>query len=160
MKFIETHTVDLNQKQAIFNLWNNEYPHQLKFSELSGVDNYLNALSDPTHYFAINENDEIIGWAFIFKRENENWFAMIIDHSEHKKGVGTQLINLLKQKNTILNGWVIDHNNYKKVNDEQYPSPLDFYTKNDFVICRDIRLEIEILSAVKITWHKYPNENT
>ena len=61
-----------------------------------------------------------------------------------KRGLGTKLLELLKEKENILNGWVIDHANYIKQNGEPYPSPLEFYIKNDFNVHSDIRLEIEI----------------
>ena len=70
------------------------------------------------------------------------------------KGFGTQLLNLGKEKESVLNGWVIDHDKDKKRNGENYISPLNFYLKNGFEVFPDNRLELEKLSAVKIRWKK------
>jgi len=69
-------------------------------------------------------------------------------------------LNKLKSENDILNGWVIDHKNDVKINGELYQSPLLFYEKNDFQIFPEYRLEIPILSAVKITWCKRQNASS
>ncbi|MCB0473527.1 MAG: hypothetical protein KDC56_10755, partial [Flavobacteriaceae bacterium] len=59
-----------------------------------------------------------------------------------------------KEKETELNGWVIDHDNDYKINGELYKSPLNFYLKNGFQKSSDRRLELEKISAVKIKWKK------
>ncbi len=140
-------------KETIMRLWNNEYPHQLAFSALADVDAYLNNLHHQTHYFAIDETGQIRGWAFKFVREGEKWFAMILDSSVHQKGLGTKLLSELKQHEKELNGWAIDHERYTKSNGDIYSSPIQFYLKNDFVVCNESRLETETLSAVKIRWN-------
>lgn len=77
---------------------------------------------------------------------------IILDSIVHLKGLGSLLLEQLKDKETALHGWVVDHNNYLKSNVETYLSPLNFYLKNEFRVVEDIRLELPHLSAVKITW--------
>ena len=64
------------------------------------------------------------------------------------------MVDELKQVEPILNGWVIDHNNDKKINGLTYFSPLKFYEKCGFEIQTDNRLELDKISAVKIKWVK------
>ncbi|HEX7869633.1 MAG TPA: hypothetical protein VF455_05905, partial [Chryseobacterium sp.] len=78
----------------------------------------------------------------------------ILSENLHGKGRGTKVLNELKQNKNELNGWVIDHSNDRKINGEFYKSPLEFYKKNEFEVLSDIRLELEIMSAVKIKWTK------
>lgn len=159
MKIIETNCLNELQKKALFNLWNQEYPRQLKFISFEDLDTYLNNLQNPTHYFGLNEKAEIVAWAFVFERDREQWFAIIVDNSKQKKGCGTQLLNHLKTKVFVLNGWVIDHENDIKQNGKNYSSPLSFYTKNKFIIFKEERLETEKISAVKIKWISENKDN-
>ena len=154
MSIIETDALTEEQKVQIMNLWNKEYPAQLQYSSIEGFDSYLNNLLQPNHFLAIDDNDTLMGWAFSFTRENERWFAIIIDGSMQRQGLGTSLLNRLKENETVLNGWVTDHDRYMKKNGEQYHSPLQFYSRNNFIFCHDVRLETEKLSAVKIAWAK------
>ncbi|MEO8416533.1 MAG: hypothetical protein ABI472_22910 [Ginsengibacter sp.] len=87
-----------------------------------------------------------------FVREKETWFTITIDSSVQGQGKGSQLLNKLKEHEQSLNGWVIDHDSEIKQSGEIYNSPLPFYLKNDFLVYPEIRLEIPILSAAKITW--------
>ena len=155
MKITDAIFLDAAQKEAIYRLWNNEYPSQLGYSALAELDVYLENLKDPHHYFAVNEADDIVGWAFSFEREGERWFAIIVDSTLHRSGVGTMLLNKLKANSTVLNGWVTDHDKYVKANGSPYPSPMGFYLKNSFVVCEGVRLEFEKLSAAKICWTAY-----
>lgn len=151
--FEEVYTLHYNQKYQLFELWNKEYPTKLAFQCIKDLDNYLNRLTNVTHY-VILEKVKIIGWAFTFNRENERWFAIIIDNNYQKQGLGNQLLSILKEKETKLSGWVIDHNLDNKVNGETYKSPLEFYVKNNFEILSKEQLELDTISAVKIQWKK------
>jgi hypothetical protein len=84
----------------------------------------------------------------------EIWFAIIVDSRCHKIGIGTLLLDALKQDSEVLNGWVTDHDRYMKTSCARYLSPLVFYRKNSFEVLHDTRLEIEKLSAVKIRWQR------
>ena len=153
MNLIHTQTLTENQKETIRRLWNEEYPKKLNHAESSDFEAYLEKLSHPYHILLI-ENNSIKGWYFDFIRENEKWFAMIIDGKEHGKGYGTLLLNLAKEKEPELNGWVIDHNEEIKHDGTVYQSPLEFYRKNGFIVKPQIRLELNTLSAVKMKWTK------
>lgn len=57
---------------------------------------------------------------------------------------------------SILNGWVIDHDEDKKLDGKRYKSPLKFYGKHNFRTLIANRFENGKLSAVKITWTGNP----
>ena len=44
-----------------------------------------------------------------------------------------KLLNLAKEKNDNLNGWVASHDNYLKKDGSNYKAPLACYIKNGFV---------------------------
>ena len=79
---------------------------------------------------------------------------MVMDSKLKGKGLGTKLLSKAKEKNSELNGWVIDHNKDVKQNGDYYISPIDFYTKNGFKIITETRLELNTISAIKIKWTK------
>jgi hypothetical protein len=149
-------TTKLNEQTSeyLLDLWNNEYPENLTYSNLNDFLEYLNKLSNTTHFLLTNDQNHILGWAFTFDRENEKWFVIIIAEKIKGKGYGRQILDSLKQNEPVLNGWVIDHNNYKKINGQTYFSPLKFYEKSDFEILKTQRLELEKISAVKLKWIK------
>lgn len=154
MNSIKTEKLTNEQKIEIFHIWNNEYPKKLAFQKVENFDEYLSKLEKPMHHILLNNKDKIIGWGIDFYRDNQKWFALLIDNKEQKNGFGKKLLNELKKHNTELNGWVIDHDNDIKITGEKYNSPLGFYLKNNFEILSEHRLENEILSAVKINWCK------
>ncbi len=151
-KIASTASPTAEQKDAILRLWNNEYPQQLQYADMAGLDTYLANLHNQCHYFAVDESDAITGWAFSFDRDNEKWFAVIVDSLVQRKGVGSLLLGALKQEENLLNGWVTDHCRYLKADGTTYLSPMQFYLKNGFTVCAGVRLEVEKLSAVKIQW--------
>jgi GNAT superfamily N-acetyltransferase len=151
IEVIITHILSEAQKQAALRLWNNEYPHQLAYGNIRELDEYLDRLEQPTHYLALDRGN-IVGWLFIFNRNDERWFAIIIDSTVHRHGIGSGLLQHAKQQYPILNGWVADHNNDVKSNGEPYMSPLQFYMKNGFEVLHGNRLETDHLSLVKIRW--------
>ncbi|MFQ6603840.1 hypothetical protein [Flavobacterium sp. C3NV] len=154
MKIIERESLSVEEKEILRELWNNEYPARLKCKTVADFELYLNGLLETKHYLLFDDSDKINGWAFTFLRENENWFAVILDHEIQGRGNGSLLINEIKKNNTSLNGWVIDQENEIKHNATFYKSPMQFYIKNDFIICSEIRIENEKLSAVKINWKR------
>lgn len=153
MKIIKSNTLTKSQKESIGFLWNREYPRQLAITA-EGLDHFFEDTTAHTHFMVLDDADEIVGWAFTFERDGERWFSIIINTLYQRLGIGRMVLKLLKEKETSLNGWVIDHPHDLKQNGEAYESPLAFYLKNDFVIQRDIRLENDKISAVKITWQK------
>ncbi|MCZ4223687.1 N-acetyltransferase [Pedobacter rhodius] len=143
-----------SQKTQISAIWNNEYPKSLSFTDSKGFDNYLATLSEPLHYILESESGALLAWACKFIRDNEKWFAVILDEKIHGQGKGTLLLNALKEDEPVLNAWVIDKEEALKLNGEIYKSPLNFYLKNGFLVYPEIRLENEKMSAVKISWKK------
>lgn len=154
MQIIKLTQLNETQKEQIFDLWNTEYPEKLVYHSMADFESYLSRLTEQNHYVLSDTNDKIKGWAITFIRENEKWFAIIISGKLHGKGIGTEMLNELKKKESILNGWVIDHNSDKKHNGDRYRSPLEFYIKNGFKVIHETRLELEVMSAVKIKWTK------
>ncbi len=154
MKTIQTPYLSDKQKVDVYSLWNNEYPSNLAYPELSDFDAYLNNLKEQDHILLVDHLDVVKGWYFSFVREDERWFAIIIDGALQGAGYGSQLLNMAKRIEPILNGWVIDHNRDLKRNGQNYSSPLPFYIKNDFDVLSAVRIELEVISAVKIKWSK------
>jgi len=154
VKFIKTTALSKTSKAQILELWNNEFPKKLNYQTLADFENYLSNLDNQSHVLLVNNRQNIKGWYFDFIRDDERWFAIILNAKMSGKGFGTQLLNLAKEKEPVLNGWVIDHSNDKKRNGETYISPLNFYLKNGFELITGSRSELEKLSVVKIRWKK------
>ena len=152
MKVTTTSILSIAAKEAVISLWNSEYPQQLKHADAASFDNYLSGLGAVLHFLLTDEAAMLQGWAITFSRNEERWFAIILNRSTHGKGLGTFLLQALKEKERVLNGWVINTGDDVKANGEAYRSPLAFYLKNDFVLYPEIRLETTVMSAVKIRW--------
>ncbi|CAM4346295.1 hypothetical protein SAMN06265348_112144 [Pedobacter westerhofensis] len=151
MRVIHTDVLTEKQKKAILKLWNNEYPDQLNYKDLTDLDSYLSNLPGAQHFLCM-KNTKVMGWAFKFSRDTETWFAIILDGSIQKQGVGTMMLDQLKTGEKALTGWVVDHDQYLKTNGETYQSPLSFYLKNGFGVNRQLRLESPKLSAAMVKW--------
>ena len=146
MQILQTRYLTDEQFQNIHRLWNEEYPVKLKDRFgllLNGVDNYM-------HYLIEDENNTIVAWAVHFEKDNETRFSIIVSEKQQGKGLGTALVNKLKEDVNELYGWVIDHNNDIKQNGEHYLSPIPFYLKHGFEILPTIRIDNDMLNAVKI----------
>jgi hypothetical protein len=159
MRIIEKQALSLDEKKILNKLWNNEYPEKIGYRELSEFEGYLDGLSNTVHYLVVNDQNQILGWAFTFLREAEDWFGIIINSEIQAKGFGILLLDELKKSKLVLNGWVIDHQNDLKQNNEPYLSPLGFYTKNGFLVHENCRIENDKISAVKIRWKSVENVN-
>ena len=154
MNIIQTTVLTLQQEKSLFELWNSEYPERICYNELSDFQDYLDELLSIKHYLLVDGLKQFLGWGFTFEREGEDWFGIIIDSEMQGKGFGIILLDELKKNNSVLNGWVIDHQNDVKRNKECYLSPLGFYTKQGFIVNENIRLENDKISAVKIRWER------
>lgn len=154
MEFQRRNDLRDSEKREILQLWNKEYPEKLAYASLHEFEAYLQELTEQSHILLLNENKKILGWYFDFVREDEKWFAMILDTSVQGKGLGTRLLRMAQEKEPQLNGWVIDHSRDRKQNGEPYRSPLDFYLRNGFELLADCRLELHKISAVKIQWKR------
>jgi len=153
MKIIKTSLLDPEQKERIRRLWNEEYPRQLAVSPVS-FEAFLRTTDRQNHYLIISVVNELVGWAFTFDRAGERWFSIIIETSHQRKGYGRVLLDLLKEKESVLHGWVIDHPHDVRQNGTPYLTPLSFYLQNGFTSLPGIRLEDDKISAVKIVWKK------
>lgn len=160
MVISKTKILSKKQKIEINNLWNNEYPIKLNYSKLDEFETYLSNLKDQNHLLLSDKNGLIKGWCVCFTRENERWFAMILDSQFQGKGYGSQLLDITKKEENELNGWVIDHNKDIKKNGKTYLHPIEFYFKNDFTLLSEKRLELDKISAVKIKWMKEQKQFT
>jgi len=149
---IPTTSLSPKEKHAVFELWNQEYPKDLSYATMGELDYYIAGLENLHHTLVKDEQNNTLGWYITFKRENEVWFAMILDTSIQGKGIGSNLLEKAKKLNKTLNGWVIDSAEYLKNEGHKYSSPLGFYLKNDFNILKETRLELPKISAVKIIW--------
>ncbi len=148
MEIIKTKLLTLSQEEQIDKLWNEEYPVKLsnRFKLLlDGVENYH-------HYIIEDAKKNIIGWAVDFEKENEIRFSVIVQSVYKGKGLGRLLMDRLKSESKEFYGWVIDHNRDMKKNGEVYQTPLPFYLKLGFEVLSEIRIESEMISAVKIKW--------
>lgn len=154
LEFKKTNQLSEDQKLQIYKLWNNEFTAKISYKDISEFEAYLDKLVDQHHVLVLDEYEKVLGWFFDFIRDEERWFAIIIDSSLHGKGVGSKILDLAKSSNKELNAWVNDNNTDLKRNGEIYVSPLQFYIKNGFEVLTDIRIETDILSAVKIKWSK------
>lgn len=145
-------TLTNSQLMQLIELWNNEYPEQLAYAGLSEFRSYLDTLVNVTHFMLADDEGSIKAWAFKFTRDGERWFAIILDRTIQRRGVGGKMLQQLKEQEQVLNGWVTDHNRYIRKDQSTYQSPLAFYFKNGFVSRPDIRLETDKLSAAQIRW--------
>lgn len=152
MNFINRTSLNVSEKEVILAIWNTEYPENLQYKSLAAFDNYIENLDDTFHTLLQDNDKKIRGWYFDFIRDGERWFAILLDEKLQGKGFGKKLLQIGKQKNSQLNGWVIDHDTELKTNGERYKSPLDFYLKNGFVMMPSKRFERKHISAVRIQW--------
>jgi hypothetical protein len=153
-RIVQTSELNSSAMEQLLLLWNNAYPEGLSHKNLEAFENYLSALTNTKHFLLLDNLDSILGWAFTFVRDNEKWFAIILEENIKGRGIGRSMIETIKQSESVLNGWVIDHNNDKKQNGQPYISPLAFYVKCGFKILASTRLELDNISAVKIQWEK------
>lgn len=154
MNFIESNSLTEEQKKEIITLWNNEYPKKLVYKNIAEFEQYLSNLDNKNHILLLDENDLLKGWFMYFERNNDTWFAVIMDSSLQGQGLGTKFLNHAKSKNEVLNGWVIDHNKEMKQNGEAYISPVKFYSKNNFKILADNILEYKEIKGIVVRWEK------
>lgn len=152
MNISATSELTASQQEAILAIWNEEYPMEINYPDVAAFNAYLDGLTDKQHLLLTDNEGAITGWAFSFVRDGEQWFAILLGSKAQGKGYGAQLLNELKKKNTILNGWTIDHNKGIKKNGTAYRSPIEFYLKNGFSVVPEVRLETEKISAVKVRW--------
>ena len=152
MEIIAHNKLSTEQTAKVLALWNNEYPESLIHRSINGFENYLSTQDDPCHYLLLDDKQELLAHAVTFTRDLEKWFSLMVNEAYHHQRMGTIMLNAIKLRNPKLNGWVIDHEKSTKQNGTAYKTPLPFYLKNDFTVIPGVRLENEVISAVKIVW--------
>lgn len=151
------HSVDIlegKNKLDVFHMWNTEYPANLNYSSIEEFDHYLSSMEDQEHYLIFHA-DKLVGWLFLFIRDQQRWFAMIVNTKNSRKGYGSRLLSIAKSKHNELHGWVIDSDGYVRGDGRPYYSPLRFYIKNGFKVIVQVRLELPHIAAIKIYWQKH-----
>lgn len=155
MFFFQTLNLTPQQKEALRQLWNKEYPLSIQHQTIADLDNYLSKLIDPHHILILDKDNHMMAWYCDFIRNEARWFAMIIDTTIQRKGYGSALLNKGKARHPILNGWIVASSTYPKADGSPYLSPKQFYEKQGFQIIPEERMETEALKTIKIRWTKY-----
>ena len=142
-----------SEKSLVVDLWNNEYPAQVILKGIHELDLYYSNITNARH-FLLHEGELIIGWASKFERAREKWFLIIVHRDFQHKGIGRELLHYIIKDEENLNGWVVDHNDYKKSDGTTYQSPLSFYAKNGFEIFENTRVFNGKINAIKIIYNR------
>lgn len=154
MDFVETEDLNPEEKKHLLFLWNTEYPEELAHSEIGDLQKYLSKLKTPRHLLLKDNTGTLKAWYCDFLRKDQRWFAMILHRDLQGKGIGTKILTKAKTSRSLLKGWVIKDNTYKRADGQTYPSPAGFYIKNGFQIFPKIELPAKNFSAVKMEWKK------
>lgn len=152
MKLVQAESLSETEIKEVFEIWNKVYPKQIAYKDLSGLESTLDTYKNPTH-FMIKNAEQMMGWCCVFDRQDARWFALIIDGEHQCLGLGTRLLNIAKDHETELFGWMTPRENYVKTDGSVYRSPQNFYIKHGFVITEE-SFETEVLYTVKIAWKK------
>jgi hypothetical protein len=152
LEIIQTPELNEQVKKQVFDLWNSEYPEKLSYTNLIEFEDYLQNLDNLKHFLLTSDVNMVLGWALTFTRNNKKWLAIILSERVKGRGWGRKMLDEIKNKETELNGWVIDHDNDQRKDGLPYLSPLKFYEKCGFEVLIDTRLELDKISAVKIRW--------
>ncbi|EAY31248.1 N-acetyltransferase [Microscilla marina] len=152
MQYLITKALNDAQKEQIRTIWNRVYPAQVAHQNIISFEKYLAPLHNTTHWLVQNKQPIIKGWLTTFDRDDDRWFAMLLNDNIQGQGVGSELLRRAQAQNKVLNGWVIDHNDYVRKDGQAYISPVEFYLKNNFQVLTDQRFKTEQLSLVKIRW--------
>ncbi len=147
-----TGTLTEDQLESLKDLWNAEFPVAMAHAQRSGLHAYLSGLGNVKHWLLCDDMGTIHGWAYSFDRDGGRWFAMLLRRTVQGRGHGPTLLDQLCAGERQLQGWVIDHPNEVKEDDDPYRSPLGFYQKCGFVVDAGSRLELAQVSAVRIFW--------
>ncbi|MBK7682216.1 MAG: GNAT family N-acetyltransferase [Bacteroidetes bacterium] len=148
------HTQVLNQQQQLelLKCWNDVYPVNVKFEDLSKLNSYFDGLQHVEYFLLIDSSIPAIAFSFRFIRDGELWLAMLMPTSMQGKGYGSILLEELTENKEMISAWVVDHDQDLKSDGSPYVSPLQFYLKNGFVIQEGVRLELDTISAAKLVW--------
>lgn len=152
MKIIHLPNLDAAQKKSVLKIWNDEYPEPLAYNRGAEFENYLRQLTNQMHLLLIEEG-EVRGWLMVFTRNQERWLALILARNLQGQGWGAKLLAKAKQEEKEINGWVINHDEFKKSDGRSYRSPVSFYQSNGFELLTD-KISNDKLKAVKMRWRR------
>lgn len=154
MQIITRFSLSQSQKNSLYHLWNHEFTRGVKYDHPHELEAYLTKWEHPVHLVILDDHENLLGWMFIFDREGERWFSMLLDKSIQGQGYGSKLLQEAQKREHQLNGWVVDDDQHVKNDGSLYRSPIGFYLKNGFSVKKEVRFTSPQLSAVKIVWEK------
>ena len=154
MKFVEYDVLPPFVWPQLQGIWNGVYPTVLAKDSLEDFQADLSKYEDYWHVLAMDEEDNVIGWYFDFIRENDRWFGIIIDGSNHGRGIGRKLLEIAKTNRSRLCGWVFPTSEYIKADGTHYPSPIPFYLKLGFETLPEVELNTDTFTLIKILWER------
>ena len=154
MNYLKVTQLNHLQKQAIMQVWNEVYPAQLAHNDVTSFEKYLTPLKNACHVLVLDNDHHLVGWLVIFDRHDDRWFAMLMADRVKGQGIGSELLCQAKSLNNVLNGWVVEHNDYKRKDGAPYLSPLGFYEKNGFEVLQESRLKDQMLAVIQVRWVK------
>ncbi|MFM1947382.1 MAG: hypothetical protein RL207_1665 [Bacteroidota bacterium] len=144
----QTEFLSTQQFSEIAALWNAEYPIQLK----DRLALLLEGNTKTIHFYLLDEFEQIIAWSVLFEKEQDLRFSIIVSRKHQKQGLGSVLLNEMKNKGMDFSGWVIDHDLDLLSDGSNYKSPLRFYLKNGFILDESFRLNTEMIQAVLVRY--------
>lgn len=142
------------QLKQILELWNTLYPAGLCYEHLGHFESFLEELGQIKHWIVLSKHNKILAWIMTFDRSGERWFSIIVSQQMQGQGLGRQLISSALEKEDLLNGWVVNHNNTLKKDNSPYLSPLPFYKKLGCEVIDQEKLKKSGISCVKIRINK------
>lgn len=153
VNLLETSLLSPEFKQQVFELWNHEYPVDIKQGTLEDMLHYMDGLEGLRHGLILDDTGRCQAWFATYLKDGEHRFIIVVSSAVHGKGYGSFIMEHLKKGLDSLYGWVIDEDRYKKENGQTYRSPLEFYIKQGFEVLEE-RLERQLISAVKVKWER------
>jgi GNAT superfamily N-acetyltransferase len=144
----QTEFLSTQQFSEIAALWNAEYPIQLK----DRLALLLEGNTKTIHFYLLDEFEQIIAWSVLFEKEQDLRFSILVSRKHQKQGLGSVLLNEMKNKGMDFSGWVIDHDLDLLSDGSNYKSPLRFYLKNGFILDESFRLNTEMIQAVLVRY--------
>lgn len=148
-----TDSLNDQDKDAIYNLWNELYPKPVIFGSIKDFDSFLSQGKKRYHIILRDSQNKLIGWLSVFDRVDIKNFVMLVSEQHQGIGIGRSLVNEMKKREVLVQGYVVKSNDYTKGNGELYLSPIEFYTKSGFILTGE-KLKKEDFETYKIIWSK------